>query len=136
MRAHEVIISYYDLDTPASFQGSAELEFVWGQVDAVQTHKKGGYMWGTFSNAKDSVGFYSLLPCLLTTHIFQEKSYYCGHPALAQVIANAYFHAQNVEGAANFNAGWNPIPDSVIGLVGAAVCVVVLILLKLTCFLV
>jgi hypothetical protein len=52
------------------------------------------------------------------------KSYYGGHPALAQVIANAYFHTQQAEGAANFDAGWNPIPDSVIALVGAAVSVV------------
>lgn len=68
--------------------------------------------------------FFSLLLHQLTTHIFQEKSYYGGHPALAQVIANAFFHTQHVEGAANFDVGWNPIPNSVIGLAGAAVSVV------------
>ena len=62
------------------------------------------------------------------------KSYYGGHPALAWVIANAYFHTQHAEGAANFDVGWNPIPNSVIGLVGAAVSVVDWIQLKLICF--
>ncbi len=62
------------------------------------------------------------------------KSYYGGHPALAQVIANAYFHTQQAEGAANFDVGWNPIPDSVIGLAGAAVSVVDQIQLKLISF--
>ena len=67
---------------------------------------------------------FSLLLHQLTTHRFQTKSYYGGHPVLARVIANAYFHTQHAEGAANFDAGWNPIPDSVIGLAGAAVSVV------------
>ena len=50
------------------------------------------------------------------------KSYYGGHPVIAWVIANAYFHMQQAEGAANFNAGWNPIPNSVIGLTGRCCC--------------
>ena len=61
--------------------------------------------------------------CQLTARTFQTKSYYCGHRALARVIANAYFHTRNAEGAGNFDTGWNPIPDSVIGLAGAAVSV-------------
>ena len=72
----------------------------------------------------------------LTTHRLQTKSYYCGHPTLTQVIANAYFHTQHAEGAANFDAGWNPIPNSVISLVGAAVSVVDCFHPKLVSFLV
>jgi len=73
MRAREIVSSYYDLDSPADLQRDAEIAFVRGQVEEVQTHEKGGYLWGTFSNAKDSVSF-SLSYCISSLHIDYRRS--------------------------------------------------------------
>jgi len=73
MRAREIVCSHYELDPPAGLQINAEIAFVQGQVQDVLTHDKGGYMWGTFSNAKDSVRL-SLSCCISLLHIDSRRS--------------------------------------------------------------
>ena len=73
MRAREIVSAYYELDPPAGLQREAEIVFVQGQVEDVLTHEKGGYMWGTFNNAKDNVGFY-LSYCISLLHIDYRRS--------------------------------------------------------------
>lgn len=73
MRACEIVSASYELDPPAGLQRDAEIVFVQGQVEDVLTHEKGGYMWGTFSNAKDNVRF-SLPYCISLLHIDSRRS--------------------------------------------------------------
>ena len=73
MRAWEIVCSHYKLDPPAGLPGNAEIAFVQGQVEDVLMHHKGGYMWGTFSNAKDSVCL-SLSCCISLLHIDSRQS--------------------------------------------------------------
>jgi len=73
MRAREIVCGLYELDPPAGFPRDAESEFVQGQVEHILKHDKGGYMWGTFSNAKDSVRF-SLSYCISLLHIDSRRS--------------------------------------------------------------
>lgn len=72
MRAREIVTSYFELDPPAGLQREAEIAFVQGQVTEILTHEKGGYMWGTFSNAKDNVRF-SLSYCISLLHIDSRR---------------------------------------------------------------
>ena len=66
MKAWEIICSDYELDPPADLPRDAEIMLIQAQVQGALTHEKGGYLWGTFSNAKNNVSF-SLLyyVCLL-----------------------------------------------------------------------
>jgi len=73
MRAQEIVISDYDLGPPAGLEYDAEIAFIQQQVQYILTHEKGGYMWGTFSNAKDSVCF-SLSYCISLLHIDSRRS--------------------------------------------------------------
>jgi hypothetical protein len=73
MRAREVVFTLYELEPPAGLEPDAELAFVRSQVEYVLTHEKGGYMWGTFSNVKDSVCF-SLSYCISLLHIDSRRS--------------------------------------------------------------
>ena|SRR5882757_2678268 len=73
MRAQEVVYSLYELEPPPGLRHDAEIVFVQGQVEKVLTHEKGGYMWGTLSNAKDSVHF-SLSYCISLLHIYSRRS--------------------------------------------------------------
>ena len=71
MRAQEIVITLYELEPPAGLEPNEETAFVRLWVEYALSHEKGGYMWGTFSNAKDSVCF-SLSHCTSLLHIYSR----------------------------------------------------------------
>ena len=73
MRAREIVVTLYELEPPADLEPDAETAFVRSRVEYALSHEKGGYMWGTFSNAKDSVRF-SLSYCTSLLHIDSRRS--------------------------------------------------------------
>ena len=74
MKAREIVISAYDLDSPESFNRGDAVTFIQEVVKAISTHEKGGYLWGKFSTAKDPV---SLSPsyCVSLLHMGSRKNY-------------------------------------------------------------
>ena len=70
MRAQDTL---YKLEPPAGLELDAETAFVQSWVEYALSHEKGGYMWGTFSNVKDSVRF-SLSYCTSLLHIDSRRS--------------------------------------------------------------
>ena len=71
MRAWEIVVTLYELEPPAGLEPNEETAFVRSQVEYAVSHEKGGYMWGTFSNTKDSVHF-SLSHCTSLLHIYSR----------------------------------------------------------------
>ena len=57
MKAWEIICSHYELDPPADLPRDVEIILIQAQVQGALTHEKGGYLWGTFSNAKNNVSY-------------------------------------------------------------------------------
>ena len=72
MKAQHIVRAKY-LEPPADLESNAMITFIWDQVKAFLTHEQDGYMWGTFSNAKDSVCF-SLSYCISLLHIDSRRS--------------------------------------------------------------
>ena len=71
MRAQEIVVTLYKLEPPAGLEPDEETAFIQLRVEYTLSHEKGGYMWGMFSNAKDSVRF-SLSHCTSLLHIYSR----------------------------------------------------------------